>query len=67
MVAKLAVGDRIEEIHIPNKCPRCGNPIAVHGEGDRLEGLSFRCTGECGELYYDQWLGIFRIKPTTEE
>lgn len=36
MVVKLAVGDGIEEIDIPSKCPRCGKQVAVHGEGDRI-------------------------------
>ena len=67
MVVKLAVGDRIEDIVIPIRCPRCGKPVAVHGEGDRMEGLSFRCMGGCGELYYDKWLGIWRIKSNVEE
>ena len=67
MVVKLAVGDRIEDIVIPSRCPRCGVPVIIHGEGDRMEGLSFHCMGGCGELYYDKWLGIWRIKSNVEE
>ena len=67
MVVKLAVGDGIEEVEVPTKCPRCGKQVAIHGEGDRMEGLSFRCMGGCGELYYDKWLGIWRVKPDQED
>ena len=69
MVVKLAVGDRIEEVEVPTKCPRCGKhvDVTVYGLGNQIENYSFRCSGNCGGLYYDRWLGIWRIKPTTEE
>lgn len=42
-------------INPPDKCPRCGKDIVT-----TPEGLHY-CPG-CGCLYYDDHLGIWRIK-----
>lgn len=39
----------------PMRCPRCGKRV-IFKEDD-----AFECP-DCGELYYDGWLGIYRIK-----
>ena len=47
--------DDIQRI-VPMFCPRCGEKV-IFKEDDNIE-----CPA-CGELYYDPWLGIYRIKP----
>ena len=39
----------------PMRCPRCGK-VVIFKDDDEIE-----CE-DCGELYYDPWLGIWRIK-----
>ena len=56
----------MDEVHYddrpiaPMLCPRCGKKIIFH-PNDEIECPS------CGFLYYDQWLGIWRIKRTEVE
>lgn len=45
---------------IPTVCPRCGKKVVVKG----VETIECK---ECGELYYDPWLGIWRIKRYEEK
>lgn len=45
---------------IPMTCPRCGKKTEFK-DADR-----FICK-ECGELYFDDWLGIWRVKPVEHE
>ena len=40
---------------VPKKCPRCGKDIVHTSDKDHI------CPG-CGELYYDEHLGVWRIK-----
>ena len=51
--------DDIQRIK-PLRCPRCGRPVIFKADDHMV-------CNECGELYYDQWLGIYRIKPYVEE
>lgn len=44
----------------PMICPRCGKAVIFDGED------IIRCE-TCGELYYDNWLGIWRIQRTEAE
>ncbi len=44
----------------PMRCPRCGKKV-IFEPNDKI-----RCE-DCGELYYDQWLGIWRIYKPSEE
>lgn len=44
----------------PMKCPRCGKTVIF----DRDDTI--RCE-DCGELYFDNWLGIWRVKPESIE
>lgn len=39
----------------PLRCPRCGKKV-IFERDDRMY-----CE-DCGELYFDNWLGIWRIK-----
>lgn len=45
---------------VPMKCPRCGRKV-IFEPNDK-----YRCES-CGELYYDHWLGIWRISVPPEE
>ena len=40
----------------PLLCPRCRKPVKFN-EDDTIE-----CK-DCGELYPDRWLGIWRVRP----
>ena len=40
---------------VPERCPRCGMKIILQSED------KFECPA-CGTLYYDPWLGIWRIQ-----
>lgn len=54
---------RLEEEDAPIKpmrCPRCGKKVIFETDGRIM------CY-ECGELYFDNWLGIWRILPTEIE
>ena len=53
----MAVPDRVDDIQRvkPDRCPRCGKEIVI------VEDDKIKCP-DCGELYYDEWLGIYRIK-----
>lgn len=42
-------------IEVPKRCPRCGKEIVRTSDKDHF------CPG-CGELYYDEHLGVWRIK-----
>lgn len=44
----------------PMTCPRCGKKV-IFGPGGNI-----RCE-DCGKLYYDGWLGIWRIERPKEE
>ena len=54
--------DKMDDVTpiVPMRCPRCGKRV-IFEPNDR-----YRCP-ECGELYYDQWLGIWRIRSNEEE
>lgn len=45
----------------PMRCPRCGKKVIFEHDDDKI-----RCE-DCGELYYDQWLGIWRIYRPPED
>ena len=49
-----------DHVVTPDRCPRCGKKVVYREDG------SIFCE-DCGELYYDQWLGIWRIKPKYDE
>ena len=53
------MADRVIPI-VPMRCPRCGKKV-IFESNDRV-----RCE-ECGTLYYDKWLGIWRIQRTEVE
>lgn len=40
----------------PMRCPRCGTKVTFENDGRIV-------CDDCGELYYDNWLGIWRILP----
>lgn len=44
----------------PMRCPRCGEKV-IFKPNDEYE-----CP-DCGKLYYDNWLGIWRINRHEEE
>lgn len=44
----------------PMTCPRCQKKVIFEPNG------KIKCE-DCGELYYDQWLGIWRIKPENDD
>lgn len=44
----------------PMTCPRCGERVIFEPKG------KIRCE-DCGELYYDGWLGIWRVKPENDD
>ena len=44
----------------PMRCPRCGKRVIFRENGDII-------CDDCGRLYYDQWLGIWRIERTEVE
>ena len=46
-------------LEAPDRCPRCGKIIMIIP--DRLEKKKHVCPG-CGELYYDEHLGVWRIR-----
>ena len=48
----------------PTRCPRCGKEI-IFKPNDKYE-YPYECP-DCGELYYDKWLGIWRIYRPPEE
>ena len=48
------------EVPVPNLCPRCGTPVIYNGK-------SYICTKCEQELYYDRWLGIFRLRSIENE
>lgn len=68
--ARVAASDRVDDIlrleEDPNveevapikpmRCPRCGKKVIFKTDGRIV------CE-DCGELYYDCWLGIWRILP----
>lgn len=55
------MSDTSETIPIkPMRCPRC-NRVVIFKDDDTIE-----CE-VCGELYFDNWLGIYRVKPESEE
>ena len=51
-------------LEVPKRCPRCGKTIFE--TPDRLEHKKYICPG-CGELYYDEHLGVWRIKYYNEK
>lgn len=51
-------------LEVPKRCPRCGKTIFE--TPDRLEQKKYICPG-CGELYYDEHLGVWRIKYYNEK
>ena len=48
-------------LEAPKKCPRCGETIMI-----RPISKVYICP-ECGELYYDEHLGVWRIKYYNEK
>lgn len=42
-------------IEAPKRCPRCGKDIVTASDS------KLYCPG-CGELYYDEHLGVWRIR-----
>lgn len=42
------------------RCPRCNKPV-IFERDDTL-----RCE-DCGKLYFDNWLGIYRVDKSTPE
>lgn len=44
-----------DRVIVPTVCPRCGKNVTI------LSDERIKCK-ECGELYYDHWLGIWRIQ-----
>ena len=48
------------EVPVPRLCPRCGASVIFNGE-------SYICTQCKKELYYDRWLGIFRLRSVENE
>lgn len=50
---------KLNPIVEPDKCPRCGKSL-IHWGND------LKCR-DCGYLYYDEWLGIWRVKPYEEQ
>ena len=45
---------------VPMRCPRCMKKVQI------LSGGHYKCE-DCGELYYDEWLGIWRIRPENDD
>lgn len=45
---------------VPMRCPRCGKTVIFHHND------TYECP-DCGELYFDNWLGIWRIQRTEIE
>lgn len=44
----------------PMRCPRCGAKVKFETDGRIM-------CDDCGELYFDNWLGIWRIQPEVHE
>lgn len=47
-------------LEVPKRCPRCGKTI-FETDTKELEQKEYICPG-CGELYYDEHLGVWRIR-----
>ena len=39
----------------PMRCPRCGRKVIFSNDSEDIYCV------DCGKMYYDQWLGIWRI------
>lgn len=48
-------------LEAPKRCPRCGKEIMITPVSKK-----YICPG-CGELYYDEHLGVWRIKYSEKE
>ena len=56
------MADRMnDEVHVPDRCPRCGKSIITY-IGSAEDGKDKYVCPDCGELYYDDCLDIFRIR-----